>query len=403
MNVPRLLADRYLILDSLGADADGERYRARDARLDRIVEVVVLKAAAGTAEAAARLAAARRTAVLLHPHIVRIYDVAEDGDLAYIVSEAVEGGTLAQSLTRGHPYRPEVPAAVARQIALALAAAHRQGIVHGALTPERVRLSPEGHAYVEDFGAAAADPAAPWTAPEVAAGEPPSPAADVYALGAMLYALLSGQPPQPGGATLPPGIPDSLRGLTARLLAPQPERRPDAAWTAAALQAALEDAGRTTGVVATPVTAVGPTPAATAATATPRPTSPPPPRPAPLLPTTPAEPQAGGRRWWVIGLVVAGMLLAALAATQILRGPAAPPPTATATPFVAAGGTATPGTFRVAGRVDAIDGAKWMVDGKPVQVPFTVSNNPKPGVKATIEGVIRPDGQWVATQLSWEP
>jgi len=55
------------------------------------------------------------------------------------------------------------------------------------------------------------------------------------------------------------------------------------------------------------------------------------------------------------------------------------------------------------GRVDAIDGARWTVEGQAIQVPFTVSNNPRPGIKATIEGVIRPDGQWVATQLTWEP
>ncbi len=396
MNMPRLLADRYLILESLGTDADGERFRARDARLDRIVEVLALSAPAGSAAASARLAAARQAAVLLHPNIVRIFDVAEDGSLAYIVSEAVEGGTLAQSLARGHPYRPEIPTSVAGQIATALAAAHGQGLAHGALTPERVRLTPDGHACVEGFCLPHPAPGPPWAAPEVIAGAPPTPAADVYALGAMLYALLSGQAPRPGSMTLPPGIPDSLRGLTARLLAETPTQRPTAAWTADALRRTAEDAARTTGMVApAPVAAAPvPTPAPPPATA---------PRSAPLLSSAPPDQSSHGRRRWLTALVVAGVLLAALAATQILRGPAAPPPAATATPFVAGGVTATPGAFRRVGRVDAIDGARWTVDGQVIQVPFAISNSPRPGVRATVEGVIRPDGQWVATQLTWEP
>lgn len=405
MNVPRLLADRYLILEPLGADADGERFRARDARLDRIVEVLALSAPAGSEAAADRLAAARQAAVLLHPNIVRIFDVAEDGSLAYVVSEAVEGGTLAQSLTRGHPYRPEIPTSVVRQIATALAAAHGQGLVHGALTPERVRLTPDGHACVEDFCLPRPAPNPPWAAPEVMAGAPPTAAADMYALGAMLYALLSGQAPRPGSVTLPPGIPGSLSGLTARLLAETPAQRPTAAWTADALRRTVEDAARTTGMVAA---APPPSPADSRGESAAAPTHPTPPatptvRPPPLLPATAPAPASSGRRGWLVALVVAGLLLAALAATQILRGPAAPAPSATTTPFVAAGATALPGMFRRVGRVDAIDGARWTVEGQAIQVPFTVSNNPRPGIKATIEGVIRPDGQWVATQLTWEP
>ncbi|MCW5883082.1 MAG: serine/threonine protein kinase [Anaerolineae bacterium] len=395
MNMPRLLADRYLILESLGTDADGERFRARDARLDRTVEVFALSAPAGSAAASARLAAARQAATLLHPNIVRIFDVAEEDALAYVVSEAVEGGTLAQSLARGHPYRPEIPTSVARQIATALAAAHGQGLVHGGLTPERVRLTPDGDAYVEGFCLTHPTPGPPWAAPEVIAGAPPTAAADVYALGAMLYALLSGQAPRPGSETLPPGIPGSLRGLTTRLLAEMPSQRPTAAWTADALRRTAEDAARTTGVVTTATAANLPP-----STGGPRGADPPAP---PLLPTAPAEPQGGGRRWWLIALVVVGLLLAALAIPQILRGPVTPRPAATATPFVAAGATGVPSAFHRIGRVDAIDGARWTVEGQVIHVPFTVSNSPRPGVRATVEGVIHPDGQWVATQLTWEP
>lgn len=411
MNVPRLLADRYLILEQLAAEADGDRYKARDARLDRLVEVLVLRAEAGSEAAARRLAAARQAASLLHPNIVRIYDAAEDGPVAYIVSDSVEGGTLAQSLVRGHPYRPEIPAALARDIAAALAEAHGRGLVHGDLTPTCVRLTQEGRACVEGFCSERATAPTPWLAPEIAAGGPLSPEGDLYSLGAILYSLLTGYPPRPVAQPLPPGIPDSLRRLTAALLSPIPEQRPDAVTAGAELQGTIADATRTTGTLpaAGMVTPRPGLPRTSTPSAPARPVSTPAPRASPtpaasvLQPPAPAPTQ--GRRWWLALLAGALLLLAAALATQILRGPAALPLSPTPTPFFATGVTVAPtgAPFHRAGRVDAIEGQTWTVEGQAIQVPFAVSNNPRPGVKATVDGIVRPDGQWVATRLTWEP
>jgi Tol biopolymer transport system component len=194
----------------------GEVYEARDVRLERRVAIKVLPAAfAADAERRARLEReARLIATLNHPHICTLYDVGHHDGHEYFVMERLEGVTLAARLARG-PLAPAEALTVAAQVADALAAAHAQGIVHRDLKPGNVMLTAVG-AKLLDFGIAKhnddgrADPLGPTTlqpitvegvivgtlrymAPEQLQGRPVDHRADIFALGAILYEMVSGK------------------------------------------------------------------------------------------------------------------------------------------------------------------------------------------------------------------
>jgi eukaryotic-like serine/threonine-protein kinase len=146
---------RYQIEQTLGAGGMGEVYRARDTRLQRLVAVKVLPAAAGTDRERFRRfeTEARSAAALSHANVVGVYDVGEADGLAYIVTELIEGGTLADSLGTG-PLSPSAFFSIAVPIAEALASAHRRGIVHRDLKPSNILLTAEGVPKIADFGLA---------------------------------------------------------------------------------------------------------------------------------------------------------------------------------------------------------------------------------------------------------
>ncbi|MEU8262209.1 protein kinase [Micromonospora sp. NPDC048999] len=262
------LHDRYVLHERIGLGGMSEVWRADDEVLHRPVAVKALatQLAADPQLRATIQREARAAARLTHPHVTQVYDYAEatlpDGSLVpYLVMELVEGHTLADRLAGGPLAWPEA-IRLAGQVAAALAAAHRIGVVHRDIKPGNVMLTETG-AKVLDFGIATlAGPRHPlagqtgellmgtpaYFAPERMKPGPPNPASDVYALGALLYRTLTGRAPLPVQtwqdvldvqARQPPvpplhipGLPADLAELTMACLRVDPDRRPSAAQLA---------------------------------------------------------------------------------------------------------------------------------------------------------------------------
>ncbi|MFI9644528.1 protein kinase [Micromonospora sp. NPDC051925] len=269
LNAGRLLARRYRLLDRIGAGGMSVIWRARDEVLDRVVAIKVL---APSLAADARFRdmvreEARSAAQLVHPHVTSVHDYGEalapDGEItSFVVMELLTGEELEHRLTEGPLPWPEA-VEVSAQVAEALAAAHRLGIVHRDITPANVMMTRVG-AKVLDFGIATqvgtpdddedggtfGTPA--YVAPERLDGAPAQPSTDVYSLGVLLYETLTGQPPYPaetweqlavaiadeqppslGGV---PGLPPVVVDICLRCLARDPHERPTAYQVAAALR-----------------------------------------------------------------------------------------------------------------------------------------------------------------------
>jgi serine/threonine protein kinase len=208
----------YQILARLGAGEMGEVYRAKDLKLGREVALKVLAASIADNPAYLRRFEdeARSASVLNHPNIVTIYGVGEDGPIAFIAMELVQGRTL-RDLCAGDGRSLKGVIDIAVQLAYALAAAHGSGIVHRDLKPENVMVTPDGLVTVLDFGLARRQdgilPAQAdhlvtqaalthagmilgtvgYMSPEQAAGRPAGPASDQFSFGVILYEMLCGQ------------------------------------------------------------------------------------------------------------------------------------------------------------------------------------------------------------------
>jgi tetratricopeptide (TPR) repeat protein len=201
----------YEILGELGRGGMGVVYRARQLRLNRPCALKMIRAGdlAGARDAVRFLAEAEAAAKLRHPHIVQIFGMGEHEGRPYLELEYIEGGSLAQRL-EGTPWPPHRAAGLIETLAGAVAAMHARGVVHRDLKPANVLLEADGTPKIADFGLAKAmgvDSGLTGTgeilgtpsymAPEQAGGggQGVGPAADVYALGAILYELLTGRPP----------------------------------------------------------------------------------------------------------------------------------------------------------------------------------------------------------------
>jgi WD40 repeat protein/tRNA A-37 threonylcarbamoyl transferase component Bud32 len=208
----------YEITGELGRGGMGVVYKARQTQLNRPCALkMILAGAYATPEAAARfLAEAEAIARLQHPHIVQIHHIGEAEGLAFFELEFVPGGSLDQQLD-GTPRPPGQAARLAEQLACGIAEAHRLGIVHRDLKPGNILLAADGTPKITDFGLAKAvgsesgltrseailgSPS--YMAPEQAGGRAKTvgPAADIYAVGAVLYELLTGRPPFRGATIL---------------------------------------------------------------------------------------------------------------------------------------------------------------------------------------------------------
>ncbi len=330
-----LIADRYQLKQPLGQGGMGEVYAAHDTRLDRQVALKLLPGASADADARRRFVQEGQIAAqVVHPNIVRTYDAGDDPAGLFLVQEVLRGQPLDQAL----PLDVPAACAVVGGIAGALEALHTQGYVHCDVKPHNVWLRADGSPVLLDFGIARETGTATTTliatpqylAPERAAGAAPTPAADWYALGIMLYHLIAGHPPFDGSdiqailaahrdAPLPPlpiGGPaaPALDRIIARLASKDPAARPQ---HAADLQRDLAAAQRSAQPAAAhdaPTTVVAPLGPAT-------------PPPLPGRPTP-----APNRRRWLPLLLIPLLLVAGLAFAQTRRSTAGATPTPARTP-----------------------------------------------------------------------
>jgi WD40 repeat protein len=206
----------YEIEGELGRGGMGVVYKARDLALQRTVALKLILAGgqAGAEERRRFQVEAEAVAALQHPNIVQIHAVGEHDGRPYCALELVEGGSLAQKLAGGS-LSPAEAAALVEALARALDLAHGRRIVHRDLKPANVLLAADGTPKVTDFGLArrldveghptqtGAVLGTPcYMAPEQARGQAVGPAADVYALGAILYECLTGRPPFQGASAV---------------------------------------------------------------------------------------------------------------------------------------------------------------------------------------------------------
>jgi serine/threonine protein kinase len=263
------VAGRYEVQRPLGHGAMAVVDLAHDVRLGRHVALKRLaENLARDEELRSRfLREARLAARIAHPNVVRIYDVGEDGDRPFIAMEYVEGETLAELLVRKGPLSPDDVVQLGVQACRGLAAAHEAGLVHRDVKPQNLLLRSDGVLKLGDFGVAfgldgtrltmagTVLGTAAYLAPEQARGEEVSAAADVYALGAVLYELLTGRPPrtastlaelaEPATIAPPAGVPAPLSAVVMRCLAAAPHDRPGSAAQLARELAATTPEGST--------------------------------------------------------------------------------------------------------------------------------------------------------------
>jgi serine/threonine protein kinase/Tol biopolymer transport system component len=281
----------YEIIGPLGAGNMGEVYRARDIRLNRDVAIKVLpKLVSADHERLQRFEIeAKATAALSHPNILSIFQMGTHDGVPYLVSELLEGKTLAESLRRGPlPLRQAIQFGV--QVAHGLAAAHEKEIVHRDLKPENLFITKEGRVKILDFGLAKVTPSrrAPTTAttitrlgvamgtvgymsPEQVRGQVIDHRTDIFAFGAILYEMVTGQrafqrdteadtissilnEEPPSISQLSPEIPLALERVIRRCLEKNPEQRfQSASDLAFALEALSEPGTITSGAHPIPV------------------------------------------------------------------------------------------------------------------------------------------------------
>ncbi|MFL5870099.1 MAG: protein kinase domain-containing protein [Solirubrobacterales bacterium] len=378
------ISDRYVLGDRLGSGGMSTVYKATDRVLERTVAVKIL--AEHLSDDEKFVARFRREALavakLIHPNIVQVYDTGVDGDRHYIVMEYVEGKSVAQLLQTKGRLGPDSAVEIGVQACAGLEYAHRQGIIHRDVKPGNLMViggpagrgrrdsyahdPPTGEMTIKltDFGIARASAqtrltqvgsvvgTAAYLAPEQARGDEATPAADVYALGVVLYQILTARLPWEGSTLaelairrenerpLPPSsydpdIPETLSRAVLRSLEGEPSARYS---TARELAQALEDglAGRepappsdelptdmlSTGTATAATRRLAPDPATPVS---PQPAAPPrraPARPAPRPATAPAQarakPSGFGRFARAVGLLLLIALLAAVIAGAVL-------------------------------------------------------------------------------------
>lgn len=216
----RLLADRYRLGEVLGKGGMGTVWRASDETLGRIVAVKELRFPGNVDDDEKRrlvtrtLREAKATARIRNTGAITVFDVVEEDDRPWIVMELVEGRSLSDAIREDGPLTPKRAAEVALVVLEVLRAAHKEGILHRDVKPSNVLIGTDGRVVLSDFGIAQIDGdpsvtstgmlvgAPSYISPERARGQKPGPPADLWSLGALLYASVEGRPPYDKGSAI---------------------------------------------------------------------------------------------------------------------------------------------------------------------------------------------------------
>ncbi len=332
---PQIFDGRYQIERLLGEGGMARVYLGRDLRLNRPVAIKIPHPHLMTdPEFLARFRhEAHAAAMVSHPNLVDVYDVGQDGNQHYIVMEYVAGVTLKQLINREAPFAVPRAVRIAEQIARGLHAAHRAGLIHRDIKPQNIIVTDEGQVRITDFGVAKSRLSTAMTetgvalgtvdyiAPEQAQGRPATPQSDIYALGVVLYEMLTGRLPFTGDNPVAvamkhisqppipprhynPQIPLALEAIVLRALAKDPAQRYASALELAEALQAYDRLG-------SQVTVVNPEIAPSALV---RPINPPRPaqstasRPAPVPSPRPATMRAPRQEGIGCGIFLVGML-----------------------------------------------------------------------------------------------
>jgi serine/threonine protein kinase len=249
---PKTIAGRYVVERAVGHGGMGTVWLCRDEVLGRDVAVKEVGSMPGTSKSdlARALREARNSAALNHGNVVSVYDAVEDGDHNWLVMEYVPSRNLSEIIAQDGPLPPERVAWIGAQAADGLAAAHARGTMHRDVKPGNILVTEDDHVKITDFGIArthgdtqltvsgvvTGTPA--YFAPELAKGNDPTVAGDVWALGATLYTAVEGRLPYPDQsnaialltqiASEPPPVPERAAFLTEaiqRMMDPDPSTR----------------------------------------------------------------------------------------------------------------------------------------------------------------------------------
>jgi beta-lactam-binding protein with PASTA domain/predicted Ser/Thr protein kinase len=331
----RVFGDRYEVEAPLGAGGMAEVWRGHDRVLNRTVAIkTLLPQFARDASFVDRFRREAQAAARLNHHgIVSVYDSGTDGEAPYIVMEYIEGRTLADFLGSGKTLPPMEAAKIAQEIAEALGVAHAHGVIHRDIKPANVMITRDGKVLVMDFGIArliSGPETAPQTSavlgtasylsPEQAQGQAVDARSDIYALGVVLYEMLTGRPPFTGdspmaiaykqvNATPPapsaanPEVPPELDAVVMRALSKNPANRYQTGQEFADDLERVRTGGK---VMATPLLPAGGE--ATQVISRPQPTS--------VLPPQEDEPGSSRKTW--AGVLIAFLIMALLAAGAYL-------------------------------------------------------------------------------------
>ena len=346
-----VITDRYLLVSRVAGGGMGEVWKAEDTVLGRMVAIKFLRDEfADDVQFRERLRREARSAgAISHPSVVPVYDYGEVARenapyLAFIVMEFIDGPSLSTELSQG-PLSPERTLLIIEQTAGALQAAHDAGIVHRDIKPANILVTATGDVKLTDFGISHAADAVPLTrtgvltgtakyfSPEQAGGQRATEASDIYSLGVVAYACLTGEVPFGEGndisialahirqrpSELPYDVPDGLRDLVMAMLEKDPADRPASASAVARIATGLLRS-----VPDAPDVSEAPHPFA-------------PPRPTPsddqtlvaeqtLIGLTPVPQRRRHRsRWKVIAAAVAVVLIGAVILVRSLAGGATVP------------------------------------------------------------------------------